>query len=75
MQQQAPAVSPFVSFPGPNLCMAAAPGHLVPAESFGSGEDGGKLLELLRVFLPDFQLLNHFISFSMDNKTLDRCVK
>jgi len=43
MQQQTPAVSPFVPFPGPNLCMAAAAGHLVPAEVYGGTEDGGKL--------------------------------
>jgi len=42
MQQQPPALSPMVSFPAANLCMAAAPGHLVPAETFATTEDGGK---------------------------------
>jgi len=43
MQQQPPAMSPFVSFPGPNLCMATTPGCLVPSEIYGSTEDAGKL--------------------------------
>ena len=43
MQQQPSAMPPFVSFPGPNFCMAAASGHLVPAETFGGPEGGGEL--------------------------------
>ena len=43
MQQQPPAMSPFVSFPGPNLCMATTPGCLVPSEIYGGTEDAGKL--------------------------------
>jgi len=43
MQQQPSTLPPFVSFAGPNLCMTAAAGHLVPAETFGGPEGGGEL--------------------------------
>jgi len=42
-QQQPPALSPLMSYPGPNLCMAAPAGHLVPLETFSGAEDGGEL--------------------------------